>query len=90
MADGGDTDWNFAQMPDEDDDYRKPLDDEENTFDHFHGHEVALSSKDDLISILSESNGEIIFEAIKEQLAIRKDVCEIIASVELEKQRMNQ
>ncbi len=48
------------------------------------------ASKDDLISILSESNGERIFETIKEQLALRKDVCEIIASVELKKQRINQ
>lgn len=50
---------------------------------------VILASKDDLVSILSESNGEKVFETIKEQLALRKDVCEIIASAELEKQRKN-
>ena len=50
---------------------------------------VILASKDDLVSILSESNGEKVFETIKEQLALRKDVCEIIASAELEKQRNN-
>jgi hypothetical protein len=76
---------NAARLPDEEDD--DDYDDENHVRRNIRAwaDPVLSMPKDQLISTLSKS--ENLFESIKESLSLRSDCVQIIASVELEKQR---